>query len=464
MQLMIIGTLGGELGAAAALARARGAQVQFVGGIGEAMKALRAGGGADMIFADTKTDIRRLCTFLRRERFSVPVIACIFSSEPATVAAALNAGARECIPLPLDSDLIAGIFALVAQEPSEMIARSPKTRAVVELSKRIAGSGANVLITGESGTGKEMIARLIHQHSPRSGRKMVAVNCAAIPDNLLESELFGHERGAFTGALARRVGKFEEASGATLLLDEISEMDPRMQAKLLRALQERQIDRVGGRQPVEVDLRVIATANRDLSLAMKNGTFREDLFYRLNVFHLHLPPLAERKEDIEPLARFFVARYCKLNQVEPKAISDDALALLLSRTWPGNVRELENVLHRAVLLSNGPAVGTAALAMPGQEGASRNPQSLDAPPQNEATGTKEELLSSVGRTIADVERQLILETLAHCRGNRTRAAQTLGISIRTLRNKLKLYQGEGLKVTAPGSACDHEDLPLEAVG
>jgi two-component system response regulator FlrC len=210
-----------------------------------------------------------------------------------------------------------------------------------------------VLVTGESGTGKEVIARHLHQKSLRKDKPFVAVNCAAIPDNLLESELFGHEKGAFTGAVARRIGKFEEASGGTLLLDEISEMDVRLQAKLLRALQERMIDRVGGNQPVKVDLRIIATSNRNLGDAVREGSFREDLFYRLNVVHLRLPALRERPGDILALADHFAKKYAEINGLPLRPDFSEARKLLLTNSWRGNVRELENTIHRAVLLAQG---------------------------------------------------------------------------------------------------------------
>jgi DNA-binding NtrC family response regulator len=286
----------------------------------------------------------------------------------------------------------------------------------------------------------------------------VALNCAAIPDNLLESELFGHEKGAFTGAVARRVGKFEEADGGTLLLDEISEMEPRLQAKLLRALQEREIDRVGGTAPVKVDVRILATSNRDLPEAVAKGDFRQDLYFRLNVVNLRLPDLAERPRDIEPLCRHFIRKYCAANGMAEKPLSTAALAELRIHSWPGNVRELENAMQRAVLLSSPGEVGPEAIllsgGMPGfvpppqapiREAAPRSvPMPEDAPETPRATG------SLVGRTVADVERDLILDTLSHTLGNRTHAANILGISIRTLRNKLKAYAEAGIAVPVPG--------------
>ena len=343
-----------------------------------------------------------------------------------------------------------------------------------ELADQVAKSTASILITGESGTGKEVLARYIHGKSDRSGNAFISVNCAAIPDNLLESELFGHEKGAFTGAVARRIGKFEEAHGGTLLLDEVTEMDVRLQAKLLRAIQEREIDRVGGGRPVQVDLRVIATSNRDLAKAVAEGQFREDLFFRLNVVNLKLPPLRERPEDIEVLAKHFADKYSRANGLPPRPLSAGALKVAQAYRWQGNVRELENTMHRAVLLAQGPEIGEAAMRLPdgaplaasARPAASPGPGSAapagEAPPAAQPAdsaggeagplepGTETTGARLVGQTVADVERTLIIDTLNHCLGNRTHAANILGISIRTLRNKLKQYSDEGVQVPMPG--------------
>jgi DNA-binding NtrC family response regulator len=256
--------------------------------------------------------------------------------------------------------------------------------------------------------------------------------------------LFGHEKGAFTGAVARRIGKFEEAESGTLLLDEISEMDLRLQSKLLRALQERVIDRVGGAKPVAVNIRVLATSNRDLAQLVRNGEFREDLLYRLNVVNLRIPPLRERKSDLAALSAFFIGKYASSNGRPARKLSREGLTQVLAHSWPGNVRELENAMHRAVLLANGEEVGADAIRAP------------DGAPvgARDATGLAIEAAQAaarhlVGRTVAEVEQDLILETLTHCLGNRTHAAHILGISIRTLRNKLKLYSDEGVRVPPP---------------
>ena len=263
---------------------------------------------------------------------------------------------------------------------------------------------------------------------------------------MLESELFGHEKGAFTGAVARRIGRFEEANGGTLLLDEISEMDVRLQAKLLRALQERVIDRVGGTAPVRVDIRVLATSNRNLAEEVRKGTFREDLLYRLNVVGLRLPPLRERPADILELATHFARKYAAVNGMPVRPLSAEARALVLRNPWRGNVRELENTLHRAVLLASGDAIGPEAILSPeGETFAAEGPAARAAQVAEAATR------GLVGRTVAQVECDLILDTLDHCLGNRTHAAKILGISIRTLRNKLNEYVSAGLDVAEPGS-------------
>jgi DNA-binding NtrC family response regulator len=293
------------------------------------------------------------------------------------------------------------------------------------------------------------MARYVHGKSRRAERAFISVNCAAIPENLLESELFGHEKGAFTGAVARRIGKFEEADGGTLLLDEISEMDARLQAKLLRAIQERVIDRVGGSKPVKVDIRIIATSNRDLSRAVKEGTFREDLLYRLNVVNLRLPSLRERPADVQVLAEHFVKKYAAANGVPVRPFSDEARRRLASHAWPGNVRELENAMHRAVLLATGAEIDVDAIRMPdGQMLSNAGDASVAGRAAQAADAASR---GFVGQTVAQVEQTLILDTLSHCLGNRTHAATILGISIRTLRNKLNEYSALGVPVPAPQS-------------
>ncbi len=449
MRLLIVGSLGGEIGTASKIAMARGAKVGHAGDIDTALEALRSGQGAELVMVDVKLDIARFIGCLTSERISVPVVACGVDPDADAAVRAIKAGAREFIPLPPQAELIAAVLEAVAAASHTIIYRDPATAKVLNLAERVAPSDASILITGELGTGKELLARFVHRHSRRSGESFVSVNCAAIPENLLESELFGHEKGAFTGAVARRIGKFEEANGGTLLLDEISAMDPRLQAKLLRSLQEREIDRVGSSAPIKIDIRLVATSNRDLEAAVAEGSFREDLLFRLNVVNLHMPPLRERTGDIPVLCSHFIEKYSEANGIAVRPLAPAAHDMLVGHGWRGNVRELENTIHRSVLLAKGEQIGPDAIML-----ASGSQRSETLAPGNgdsaaAVTGATSRL---VGRTVADVERDLILETLTHCLGNRTHAANILGISIRTLRNKLKLYAGEGNKVPQPGVA------------
>ncbi|WP_075215426.1 sigma-54 interaction domain-containing protein [Mongoliimonas terrestris] len=453
MRLLIVGTLDGQLTVATRMAMDKGASVVHADTIEMALKTLRSGRGADLIMVDVALPIASLIGDLEAERIHIPVVACGTATDARAAVAAIRAGAKEYIPLPPDAELIAAILAAVTAGGHDLIVRDELMAAVVKLADQVAPSEASILITGESGTGKEVLARHVHRRSTRADKPFVSVNCAAIPENLLESELFGHEKGAFTGAVARRIGKFEEASGGTLLLDEISEMDVRLQAKLLRALQERVIDRVGGAKPVPVDIRIIATSNRVLADAVREGSFREDLLYRLNVVNLKIPPLRERPADIVALADHFARKYAEVNGVPVRTISADAKRELVAARWPGNVRELENTLHRAVLLATGPDIGVDAIRSP--DGARLDPR-LESRPHDaaaRAAQTAEAITRAlVGRTVATVERDLILDTLDHCLGNRTHAAKILGISIRTLRNKLNEYTAEGIDVPEPGTA------------
>ncbi|SHM32190.1 sigma-54-dependent transcriptional regulator FlbD [Roseibium suaedae] len=446
MRLLIVGTLGGQLTTATKIAMQRGAQVTQSDDIEGALKVLRSGRGADLLMVDVGLDIASLLNKLQAERVHVPVVACGVETDAQAAVSAIRAGAKEYIPLPPDPELIAAVLAAVSQDQGDLIYRDDAMASVVRLAEQIAPSDASVLITGESGTGKEVIARHVHRCSNRSNKPFISINCAAIPEHLLESELFGHEKGAFTGAVARRVGKFEEADGGTLLLDEISEMDVRLQAKLLRAIQERVIDRVGGTRPVPVNIRILATSNRDLGEAVREGSFREDLLFRLNVVNLKLPPLRDRPADVLELARFFVEHYAKINGVPALPLSVEARQALTVNPWQGNVRELENTMHRAVLLAHGDEIGAEAILMP--DGSPI--QNSRGPAERAAQAAEAVSRSFVGRTVADVERDLILDTLDHCLGNRTHAAKILGISIRTLRNKLNQYTDEGLQVPGPG--------------
>jgi two-component system response regulator FlrC len=302
--------------------------------------------------------------------------------------------------------------------PPVILTADPAMEAFLALARRVAKTDATVLIEGETGTGKELLARLIHRESGRARGPFIAVNCAALPASLIESELFGHEKGSFTGASGRRAGRFEAASGGTLLLDEVTEIPLDLQAKLLRVLQESEVARVGSSHSISVDVRVIAVTNRDLRLEVAAGRFRQDLFYRLNVVTLRPPALRDRAGDIPLLARHFLLKYAGLYQSPAETLSAGALQRLLAHRWPGNVRELENVIQRAVILCTGPEIGPGEILIEGH-------------PTTPAVAK---------RTMAEVERDLILSTLAGFNGNRTHTARALGVTVRTIRNRLRKYR------------------------
>lgn len=306
----------------------------------------------------------------------------------------------------------------------QVISASPAMKKILEDVSRVAKSNASVFITGESGTGKEVIAQVIHSQSLRADKPFIKVNCAAIPETLIESEFFGHEKGSFTGAHAKKLGRFELANGGTLMLDEVTEVPLAVQAKLLRAIQEQVFERVGGTKSVKVDVRIISTSNRDMKTVLENKILREDLFYRLNVVPVHLPALRERKEDIIPLAEFFLEKTCKENRKEKMALTESAKNKLLNYPWPGNVRELANIIERAVVMNTEKSMGPEHLYLD----ASASPLK-----------TEDALTVTVGTSLAQLEKLLIIETLEKSNQNRTKAAEVLGISQRTLRNKLKEY-------------------------
>jgi DNA-binding NtrC family response regulator len=319
----------------------------------------------------------------------------------------------------------------------ELLGRSPAMEQVRQLIRKVARTQATVLIQGESGTGKELVARAIYRESPRVGAPFIRVNCAAVPENLIESEFFGHEKGAFTGALNKREGRFELAHGGTILLDEISEISPQVQAKLLRVLQERELERVGGSRTIKVDVRVLATTNRDLDQSVERKEFRQDLYFRLNVVPVFVPPLRERREDIVFLAEQFVHRFGRKHGVKISGITPECRTALEAHSWPGNVRELQNVIERAVILcADGEQIETEHLGIHGIATSSAAASSASPRPPTIAAATT---IDGDALTLGDLEKQHILATLDKCGGNRTHAARKLGISIRTLRNKLSEY-------------------------
>jgi len=422
MRLLIVGSLDGHIAAAGRIAFDSGAKVAHVDDTPGALKALRAGQGADLVMIDVKQDIETLVKSLDSERIVVPVVACGIGATPEIAANAIRAGAKEYVPLPPDAELIAAVLAAVAEEANALIFRDPVMNKVLRLASQVAASDASVLITGESGTGKEVMARFIHTKSKRSTKSFITVNCAAIPENLLESELFGHEKGSFTGAVSRRIGKFEEAHNGTLLLDEISEMHPRLQAKLLRAVQEREIDRVGGSQPIKVDIRLLATSNRDLEEEVRQGNFREDLYFRLKGTEINVPPLRERREDIPRLVHHFIGSYAAEAGDEASPITDAAMMRLVAYGWPGNVRELENALTRAAIVARGQLVGPDHLTLGIHVDGSPSPKASGGVPEGD--------LTLDGAIEAQIRR-----VLEQTEGNKTEAASLLGIS----RSRLTRY-------------------------
>jgi len=470
MRLMIIGQLEGYISAAGKIALQRGAKVLHCEDIEEAMGALRNGKGADVVMCDIKQKIGVFIQNLETEHIHIPVVACGIGTESRAAVKAIEQGAKEYVPLPPDAELIAAVLQAVTQEDSNMIANDPAMQNTLKLADRIAPSEATVMITGESGTGKEVMSRYIHQNSKRKDNVFIAVNCAAIPENLLESELFGHEKGAFTGASARRIGKFEEAHGGTLLLDEISEMHPLLQAKLLRAIQEKEITRVGSNDAVKVNVRILATSNRNLEQSVQKGEFREDLYFRLNVVNIPLPALRERPKDIIPLAQFFADKYAEENGVDKKKLSEEAMDKLALYHWRGNIRELENTMHRAILMAideqimpddihlteseftSGANSASTATQAPDPAGVSSfgSENSTNTASSEQEINNLNSVESLIGKTIHEVERDMIVNTLDHCLGNRTHAAKILGISIRTLRNKLNQYKDDGVDVPKAG--------------
>ncbi|MBI5584035.1 MAG: sigma-54-dependent Fis family transcriptional regulator [Deltaproteobacteria bacterium] len=403
----------------------------------------------DLLLADVNLPDLSGMQFLTQVRQKAPETPVILMTSEGSIPQAIEAiknGALDYVIKPLSPELLSSLVqkTLVGRSPGEgpaagLPANKKTTRPIVtsnrrmqdllELCRKVAASKATVLIQGESGTGKELFARYLHETGSRSREPFVAVNCASLPEGLLESELFGHEKGAFTGAINRKPGKFELAHRGTILLDEISEMNALLQAKLLRVLQENEVDRIGGRQPIPIDVRVIATTNRDLAQCLEKGDFREDLFYRLNVIPLKIPPLRERPEDLELLVRHFLERFSRDYGREVPRLSKEAWEWVQAQEWRGNVREMENLMERTVLIAAGPIITRKDFC----------PED-SAKPEPEGTADLGAPFS-----LREVEKGLIYKVLNETQGNRTHAAKMLGISVRTLRNKLQEYK-QGLAV------------------
>lgn len=401
----------------------------------------------DMVVTDVNMpgmDGHELLEKIRTGYPGLPVMLITAFGQVSKAVDAIKAGAVDYLMKPFDSDaLISAVRRFAVGETSEQeveqpIAEESSSKQLLQLARRVAASDSTVLISGESGTGKEVLAQYIHNHSSRSAKPFIAINCAAIPENMLEATLFGHEKGAFTGAYTSAPGKFEQANGGTLLLDEISEMDLGLQAKLLRVLQEQEVERIGGRKVISLDVRVLATTNRKLESYVKEGKFREDLFYRLNVFPLQWKPLRERPQDIVPLAERIFRKYCQKMHRTPITLSAAVKESLSSYLWPGNVRELDNVVQRALILQSGTEIGVADLML--------NPDELHQAEfsEPEPSNDVDDLAGQLGEDMRQHEFQLIIDALKATRGSRKEASEKLGISPRTLRYKLAKMREIGL--------------------
>lgn len=398
-------------------------------------------------------DGHQLLGLLRARQPQLPVLLMTAHGAVERAVDAMRQGAADYLVKPFEPkaliELVArhALGALGAADGEGPIAFEPASAQLLELAARVARSDSTVLISGESGTGKEVLARYIHQQSHRASQPFIAINCAAIPDNMLEATLFGHEKGSFTGAIAAQAGKFEQADGGTILLDEISEMPLGLQAKLLRVLQEREVERVGARKPIQLDIRVVATTNRDLAGEVAAGRFREDLFYRLSVFPLAWRPLRERPADIIPLAERLLGKHVNKMKHAQARLSSEAQACLISYPWPGNVRELDNAIQRALILQQGGLIQPQDFCLAMGAGAGAAPQpSLAAAPQVEAVPA--ESAGALGDDLRRREFQMIIDTLRSERGRRKEAAERLGISPRTLRYKLAQMRDAGMDVEA----------------
>ena len=406
---------------------------------GETALALLGRESVDMILSDVQMPGMDGHELLRRAKALRPGIPFILMTAYGQIERAVEAmkdGAADYLPKPFEPDRLLAVVARyrpapIESRPGSLVAEDARMRAVLNLADRVAATEATVLLTGESGVGKEVVARYLHDHSPRRDGPFVAVNCAAIPENLVESTLFGHEKGAFTGAANMHTGKFEQAQGGTLLLDEVSEIPLNVQAKLLRVLQEKVVERLGARTATPLDVRVLAASNRDLAAWVRQGHFREDLYYRLNVFPLEIPPLRERRADILPLARHFLKACAGQVGRDGFSLSAAAGAELTAYDWPGNIRELGNVMQRAMILAAGTRIDPDNLMLPKRMAAR-------VPP--EPVGEVEEVRPA---QIKDMEKTMIMDTLRRLNGSRKRTAEELGISERTLRYKLQKYREEG---------------------
>lgn len=400
----------------------------------------------DLVVSDIQMGEMNGLTLLKNIRLRYPQLPVLLMTAYATIDDAVQAmrdGATDYLSKPFAPEVLLNLVSRYAPshkiESRTPIAADPSSLKLLELSRKVAGSEATVMVLGPSGSGKEVLSRYIHDQSARAGEAFVAINCAAIPENMLEATLFGYEKGAFTGAVQACPGKFEQAQSGTILLDEITEMDLALQAKLLRVLQEKEVERLGGRKTIELDVRVIATSNRDLKQAVEAGEFREDLYYRLNVFPIIWLPLAQRPGDIVPLAEHLMSRHADSKQHRDIRLSAAARNKLVQYDWPGNVRELENVMQRALILCDGEVIESSDLMIDMTATLVSHTASIDEPVIDD---------SKLGSELRHQEHQIILDTLQLCKGKRKDVAEKLGISPRTLRYKLARMRDEGIDVPA----------------
>ena len=411
-----------------------------------------------MVFSDIRMDGMDGVELLRRLRAHKPWLPVVLMTAYGTVEQAVNAmkmGAVDYLTKPFEAERLVEkarrFFNRDASAENDFVAVDPRTVQLRQMARKVADSEASVFISGESGTGKEVLARYIHQHSPRRDGPFVAINCAAIPENMLEAVLFGYEKGAFTGAVKSMSGKFEQAQGGTLFLDEIGEMPVNLQSKLLRVLQEREVERLGGDRLIQLDVRVLSASNVDMEKAVAEGRFREDLFYRLNVFPLHLPPLRERRQDIPALAEFFIRRHCSRRRVCP-VLSAQAMKKLLSYDWPGNIRELDNVIQRALVLADKDTIQEEDILLDSQQWLRTLSDTLESAPAEKeevsrrTAALEDEASSPTKGRLKAQEEALILSTLRKHGGRRQKAAEELGISPRTLRYKLARMKERGYDI------------------
>jgi len=445
-------------------ARALGMQTTSCQSGEEALENVRRN-GVDLVFTDLRMPGMSGVEVVRRMRQEFPDVPVAVVTAHGTVETAVEAmkyGAADFLVKPITPDTLEVVVTRIdktrrlereneylrgevsSEHSNSLIAQSRGMSDLLKTAERVASSKGTVLITGESGTGKERIAHHIHQNSPRADGPFIRVNCAALSEQLLESELFGHERGAFTGAHKRHEGRFELADRGTLLLDEIGEISPGLQTKLLRVLEEEEFERVGGTSTLKVDVRVVATTNRDLPKEVSEGTFREDLYYRLHVLPIHMEPLRDRREDILPLARHFADLYARQNGVGRPNFTEESERRLLDWNWPGNVRELENAIHRAVILLDGGDIEPDHLLFEPLPSQDRKPKFTLVTDKGDYLGAISSSSPLANRQLADLEREAILCTLEATRGNKTEAARRLGVTARTLSNKMKLWRDLGL--------------------